>query len=297
MSWCLDFITEEELQEHVQATIKQYGKKLQSFDLKEFNSNLVDPIKLLFDKSVYKVSWEEIIKSEIIRQRDKSNTNDIGYFHQKIFAFFKHCELPDKGWDVIYKNPNGVILPDGDKVQTIYVEMKNKHNTMNSASASKTYIKMQNQLLQDDDCACFLVEAIASKSQNIKWMTTVDGSKVNHKRIRRVSMDQFYGLITGDNSAFYKLCMILPETIENIVNQEKDVLIPKDTVISELEQVSSLFEGRSGDLALAMAVYMLGFSTYDGFRNSIKLSTEHEMSLKRIYEYGKANAQLTGITE
>ena len=48
---------------------------------------------------------------------------------------------------------------------------------MNSASASKTYIKMQNQLLKDDDCACFLVEAIAQKSQNIKWETTVDGKK------------------------------------------------------------------------------------------------------------------------
>lgn len=44
---------------------------------------------------------------------------------------------------------------------------------------------MQNQLLRDDDCACFLVEAIAQKSQNIKWQTTVDKNKVSHKRIRR----------------------------------------------------------------------------------------------------------------
>lgn len=49
--------------------------------------------------------------------------------------------------------------------------MKNKHNTMNSAAAGKTFIKMQSQLLKDDDCACFLVEAIAKKSQNIKYST------------------------------------------------------------------------------------------------------------------------------
>lgn len=42
--------------------------------------------------------------------------------------------------------------------------MKNKHNTMNSAAAGKTFIKMQSQLLKDDDCACFLVEAIAKAS-------------------------------------------------------------------------------------------------------------------------------------
>ena len=29
-------------------------------------------------------------------------------------------------------------MPDGDIVHTLYVEMKNKHNTMNSASAKKT---------------------------------------------------------------------------------------------------------------------------------------------------------------
>ena len=51
----------------------------------------------------------------------------------------------------------------------------------NSASAGKTFIKMQNQLLNDDDCACFLVEEIAQHSQNIKWKTTVDKKKVGHK--------------------------------------------------------------------------------------------------------------------
>ena len=37
---------------------------------------------------------------------------------------------------------------------------------------------MQNQILNDDDAACFLVEAIAKQSQNKKWELTVDGKKV-----------------------------------------------------------------------------------------------------------------------
>ena len=36
----------------------------------------------------------------------------------------------------IYKNPDGIQMPDGDIVHTLYVEMKNKHNTMNSASSA-----------------------------------------------------------------------------------------------------------------------------------------------------------------
>ena len=55
--------------------------------------------------------------------------------------------MPQAGWDVIYRNQDGIQMPDGDIVHTIYVEMKNKHNTMNSASSAKTYIKMQGQIL------------------------------------------------------------------------------------------------------------------------------------------------------
>ena len=192
--WNLSFISEEDFINHVKATIEKYGTKLEAIDLARFNSNIIDPIKLIFDKTVYQSSWEEIISNEIFRQRDKANNNDIGYFHQRIFQYMKNCEVPKAGWDVIYRNPNGIRTADGDVVHTVYVEMKNKHNTMNSASAGKTFIKMQNQLLNDDDCACFLVEAIAQRSQNIKWETTVDKKKVGHKLIRRVSIDKFYAL-------------------------------------------------------------------------------------------------------
>ena len=289
MAWNLDFISEENFKKHVQATILKYGEKLESFDLKRFNSNLVDPIKLIFDKSVYKTSWEEIVNNEIFRQRDKSNNNDIGYFHQNIFSYFDGCEVPQEGWDVIYRNPDGIVMPDGEVVHTLYVEMKNKHNTMNSASSAKTYIKMQSQLLDDDDCACMLVEAIAKYSQNVKWTTKVDGKSVQHKRIRRVSMDQFYAIVTGDENAFYKMCMALPEVINAVVQEEGAVEVPEDTVVQELRKVAELYTDQTEDIAMAMAVYMLGFSTYLGFNNQYKgeLVGEVDTTLKRLYEYAK----------
>ena len=143
--------------------------------------------------------------------------------------------------------------------------MKNKHNTMNSASAGKTFIKMQNQLLQDDDCACFLVEAIAQKSQNIKWETTVDRQKVGHKLIRRVSLDQFYALVTGQDDAFYQMCMVLPEIIQKAVDSMDNAIVPNDTVMDELKKIASQYGGNDDDLAIAMAVYILGFGGYKGF--------------------------------
>ena len=294
MSWELSFITENDLTKHVKNTIDKYGEKLESFDIVRFNKNIIDPIKMIFDKTVYQSSWGEIVGNEIFRQRDKANNNDIGYFHQRIFQYIKNCRVPDNGteggWDVIYQRPEGIILPEGDVVHTVYVEMKNKHNTMNSSAAGKTYIKMQNQLLEDDDCACFLVEAIAKKSQNIKWSTTVDRKRVSHRKIRRVSLDQFYALVTGQEDAFYKMCMVLPKIIEKVVNEGgEDVKVPHDSVINELRRIAEKMNSVDADLAMALSVYLLGFSTYNGFSkvSDSVIEKKDENTLRRIYEYAK----------
>lgn len=296
MAWNLSFISEKDFEKHVKATIDKYGEKLESFDIIRFNKNIIDPIKMIFDKTVYQSTWDEIVSNEIFRQRDKSNNNDIGYFHQRIFQYIADCHVPDNGkeggWDVIFHRQEGISLPEGDVVHTVYVEMKNKHNTMNSSAAGKTYIKMQSQLLEDDDCACFLVEAIAKRTQNIKWTTTVDGKNVSHKRIRRVSLDQFYALVTGQEDALYQMCMVLPKVIEKVVTEGgDDVKVPHDSVLRELKNVAEKIGESDEELAMAMAIYLLGFSTYHGFSKAaahiIIDEADQDKMLKRIYGYAK----------
>lgn len=260
--WNISFITEEQFIGHIKETIRQYGEKLNSYNVAKFNKNIIDPIKLIFDKMVYQTTWEEMVKNEIFRQRDKSNNNSIGFFHQKMFEFIQGCEVPRAGWDVIYTNADGITTPDGDIVHTIYAEMKNKHNTMNDASAKNTYIKMQNQLLRDDDCVCILAEVIAKHSQDISWVCTVDERQMRHKRIRRVSMDKFYAYITGDEDAFYKICIVLPEEIEKVI-RNAEIEVPHDTVFDELTSIAE-----SKRVSMAMAFYLLGFSEYSGFTNN-----------------------------
>ena len=230
---------------------------------------------MIFDKAVYDEDWQTIISNEIFRQRDKTNNNEIGYFHQRLFNYLDGCHVPpngkEGGWDVIYDIPNGYEISSGDIVHKIYVEMKNKHNTMNSSAAGKTYIKMQNQLLQDDDCACFLVEAIAKRSQNIVWKTTVDHNKVSHKHIRRVSIDKFYSIVTGETDAFYQICMALPAVVNEVLSESSaTVKKPYDTVYSELFNKSKTITSSSPDMAMVLSMYMLGFSTYNGFKEKIE---------------------------
>ena len=102
-------------------------------------------------------------------------------------------------------------------------------------------------------------------------------------------MDQFYAILTGEEDVFYKMCMVLPEVINSVVNEEGGVEVPHDTVIDELRKVAALYGDENGELSMAMAVYMLGFNTYMGFDDKIRgeLGVDKDGMLKRIYEYVK----------
>lgn len=138
--------------------------------------------------------------------------------------------------------------------------MKTKHNTMNSSSSSRTYIKMLSKLLKDNECCCFWVEAIAKTSQNIKWETNIDKERSSDQRLRRVSIDKFFEIVTGQSDAFYQICMVLPEVIQEIVNKSNLIKTNDDTVYEELQELAKRKQG-----SFILALYMLGFESYIGF--------------------------------
>lgn len=53
MEYNLDFISQEDFENHVRGVIQSYTRSLQAMNLSKFNSNLIDPVKLLFDKRAY----------------------------------------------------------------------------------------------------------------------------------------------------------------------------------------------------------------------------------------------------
>lgn len=239
----LNFISNQNLFNHVKETVLNYRFQI---DLREFNKNLIDPIKLTFDSKVYQKDLQSLINDEIMRQIDKSNTNHIGYFHQNIFRYFGNdWSVPDTGFDVI------------NETQNIYVEMKNKHNTMNSSSSQKTYMNMQNKILQLPTAQCFLVEVIARNSQNIPWIISLNSNQISDERIRRVSIDKFYEIVTGETQAFKNLCEKLPIVIDDVITSINDEIM-QNSVFEELQRISP---------NILKSLYLLSFSKYEGFNN------------------------------
>ncbi len=116
-------------------------------------------------------------------------------------------------------------------------------------------MKMQNKILEDDKASCLLVEVIAKKSQNIDWKITLDKKAFKNNRIRRVSIDKFYELVTGDKEAFKKLCEVLPLIIEDIITKEAEE-IRENSVMDELKII---------DKDILNSLYLLSFEKYEGF--------------------------------
>lgn len=239
----LGFISNIDLYKHVQETVQKYRFKV---DLAEFNKNLIDPIKLTFDAKVYHNTILEVIEREVVRQFDKSNTNHIGYFHQNIFRYIgEGWDVPAQGYDIL------------NVKRAYFVEMKNKHNTMNSSSSQKTYMRMQNTLLEQPKATCLLVEVIAPKSQNIPWVVSLDGVSMRNEKIRRVSIDKFYELVTGNALAFKQLCEKLPVVIDDVV-LNNGFEAESNSVVSELQKI---------DPNLLKSLYLLSFKQYEGFED------------------------------
>lgn len=90
----------------------------------------------------------------------------------------------------------------------------------------------------------------------------MDGENFNHDKIRRISIDKFYELATGDEHAYKKICEWLPIVIFSL-NKEKSLNDTSEIILEELKEIDKNFID---------SVYKLSYPTYSGFDNlDIKL--------------------------
>ena len=128
----VNFITDAHLLTCIGNLHNAYFKAKNNITKKNFYSNKVDTIKLTFDSKFNDIDEEKLIQSEILRQIDKSINNSIGTFHEQILGGIKGFELG---------NLSGYDIKATDN--TLFAEIKNKHNTMNSSAAEALLSKIK----------------------------------------------------------------------------------------------------------------------------------------------------------
>lgn len=222
----VNFITDEHLLTCIGNLHNAYLKAKNNITKKNFYSNKVDTIKLTFDSKFNDVDEEKLIQSEILRQIDKSINNSIGTFHEQILGGIKGFEAG---------NLSGYDIKATDN--TLFADIKNKHNTMNSSAAEALFQKLKRYADDYKQAKCYWVQILAKGSFCELWSGDINGKEYSHSRVYKISGDQFYALLSGQQNAMFQLYKALPSAIKDYL---KSVEEPEEIAAnSALEEIKS----------------------------------------------------------
>jgi hypothetical protein len=171
-----------------------------------FYANKVDTIKLTFDAKFNSIDEEKLIQAEVLRQIDKSINNSIGTFHEQILGGVDGFECG---------NLSGYDIKAADN--SLFADIKNKHNTMNSSAAESLFQKLKRYADDNKNAKCYWVQILAKNSFCELWSGDINGKEYSHSRVYKISGDRFYSLITGQEDALYQLYKVLPIAIDDFL--------------------------------------------------------------------------------
>ena len=245
----LSFISDEHLLLCIENLHNSYLKAKANISKKKFYSNKIDTIKLTFDSKFNNLDEETLIKSEIARQIDKSINNSIGTFHEQILGGINGYEIG---------NLSGFDIKATDN--TLFADIKNKHNTMNSSSAESLFQKLANYADTYKKAKCYWVQILAKNSFTEKWQSEINGKEYSHSRVYKISGDQFYKLLSGNENALFELYEVLPKAISDFLATKNEHTKNENSALSEISQTAKKSKrGILDEITFENYSYYLGF--------------------------------------
>ena len=246
----VNFISDKHLLSCIANLHKSYLKAKNNITKKNFYSNKVDTIKLTFDSKFNSIDEGSLIQAEILRQIDKSINNSIGTFHEQVLGGIKGFEVGKlSGFDVKAND------------DTLFADIKNKHNTMNSSSAEALFQKLARYADDYKKAKCYWVQILAKNSFNELWKGEINGKEYSHSRVFKISGDQFYALLSGQEDALFQLYKNLPVAIKDYLNSmEENKKIKENSALDEIKA-----ETKKSKRSILDQITFENYSYYLGF--------------------------------
>lgn len=246
----VDFVSDDHLLVCIENLHQAYVRAKNNITKRQLYSNKVDTIKLTFDATFNEIDEESLIQSEILRQIDKSINNSIGTFHEQVLGGIKGFEAGNlSGYDIKAKD------------NSLFADIKNKHNTMNSSAAEALFQKLSRYANDYKKAKCYWVQILAKGSFCELWSGDINGKEYSHSRVYKISGDQFYALLSGQDDALFQLYKKLPSAIKDFlksVGQGKDIVQN-----SALEEIKS--ETETSKRSVLDQITFENYSYYLGF--------------------------------
>jgi hypothetical protein len=219
----VDFVSDEHFLKCVKWVCDAYLDPSLKFNKTWLQRNGVDPFKMVFDMVVRNRDFDSLIEQEKNRQYDKKSGGRIGDFHQKLLGGVD-------GWiDLGVGDETKVDLKKED--DTIFMELKNKYNTVNSDSLSAVRQKLEritNNFPNSTAYWAYVIEKNGTSGES-EWNYLGD----NNLKLRKIWGSKLYELITGKSDALEKTWIALPIAIKDVLNGENDI---SSTDMNELQQ-------------------------------------------------------------
>lgn len=246
----VNFTSDDHLLSCIGNLYKAYLKAKNNITKKNFYTNKVDTIKLTFDSKFNDIDEKSLIQSEILRQIDKSINNSIGTFHEQVLGGIKGFEVGNLSGFDIKANDN-----------TLFADIKNKHNTMNSSAAEALFQKLAHFANDYKKAKCYWVQILAKGSFCELWSGDINGKEYSHSRVYKISGDQFYALLSGKQDALLQLYKALPKAVKDYLNSiEHSSEAIENSAIDEIKS-----ETKTSKRSILDQITFENYSYYLGF--------------------------------
>jgi len=246
----VSYVSDAHFLECISNLYGSYVRAKADISKEKFYKNKIDSIKLTFDARFNDIDEESIIETEILRQIDKSINNSLGTFHEQILGGIEGYEIG---------NLSGFDIKATD--DTLFADIKNKHNTMNSSAAESLFQKLARYADTYKQSKCYWVQVLAKSSFNELWHGDINGKEYSHSRVYKISGDQFYALVSGKEDAFLQLYKALPIAISDFMaNLGERTASEENSALNEIKE-----EGGKSDRSLIDQITFENYGYYLGF--------------------------------
>jgi len=233
MNKYVTFVSDEIFLEEVEKVVNAYATdenlSKTPWEVLSNSRETIDEFKTIFDIYSNRFSLSEWINFEIPRQHDKTASNRVGDFHQNLLGRVD-------GWVNLGRgDPSGMDWKKEDN--SIWIELKNKYNTMNSSSLRDTRFKCEELAEKYPNAKIYWAYIVSQNYESFDktWEYKDNKESVVHEindNIRNIAGKDVYTLVTNDETAFEQLFNALPNAI-NDIKKSKHILTPKDQLIFE----------------------------------------------------------------
>jgi hypothetical protein len=191
------------LQAALTKLISGYRNKIDGFNIDDFLKTGVDPFRFTTNVSIW--GLQNAIRKEIEHKVEMALENLIGDFHEDYLGNCVHVSTNTK-WE---KVPEGSIpgIDIANRQQEVYLQIKSKHNSMNSSSSKKLAEELEETLEIHPNSEVGCIWVVATQNRKAIGENTISEVATCYKG------KQAYAKVTGVQD---ELKDVLTETLSII---------------------------------------------------------------------------------